>query len=81
MCILETFGGFLIVERKLQPPIQTLRSDKPNDCFFFLDDHTRGLSTFTVLAGCGGTVGYALGSVDWDNIVLGKINFHLQQSK
>ncbi|XP_065203859.1 proton-associated sugar transporter A-like isoform X1 [Planococcus citri] len=36
------------------------------------EDHTRGLSTFTVLAGCGGTVGYALGSVDWDNSALGR---------
>lgn len=32
------------------------------------DDHARGLTTFTVLAGFGGFIGYLLGSFDWTNI-------------
>ncbi|XKL66957.1 hypothetical protein PGB90_010377 [Kerria lacca] len=35
------------------------------------DDHTRGLSMFTVLAGCGGTIGYGFGAIDWDNSFMG----------
>ncbi|KAI4458988.1 sugar transporter [Holotrichia oblita] len=30
------------------------------------DDHARGLSTFTVMAGLGGFFGYALGGINWD---------------
>lgn len=42
--------------------------------FFVLDDHARGLTTFTVLAGCGGFIGYLLGAVDWTKInIFGKM--------
>lgn len=36
-----------------------------------LDDHARGLSTFTIMAGLGGFFGYALGGIDWDNTSIG----------
>ena len=29
------------------------------------DDHAVGLSTFTVMAGLGGSLGYAMGALDW----------------
>lgn len=32
------------------------------------DDHARGLTTFTVLAGLGGFVGYLMGAIDWTKI-------------
>ncbi|EEB20225.1 sucrose transport protein, putative [Pediculus humanus corporis] len=35
-------------------------------------DHARGLSTFTVMAGLGGFFGYALGGVNWDVTAIGK---------
>lgn len=35
------------------------------------EDHARGLSTFTVMAGLGGFMGYSLGGIDWDNTSLG----------
>ena len=34
-------------------------------------DHSVGLSSFTVLAGLGGALGYLLGGVDWENTALG----------
>ncbi|VVC96308.1 unnamed protein product [Leptidea sinapis] len=34
-------------------------------------DHARGLSTFTIMAGLGGFMGYALGGINWDNTSLG----------
>ncbi|XP_018326527.1 proton-associated sugar transporter A isoform X2 [Agrilus planipennis] len=37
-----------------------------------LDDHARGLSTFTVMAGLGGFMGYALGGINWDSTALGE---------
>lgn len=38
------------------------------------EDHARGLSTFTVMAGLGGFMGYSLGGIDWDNTSFGKIH-------
>lgn len=35
------------------------------------DDHARGLSTFTVMAGLGGFLGYALGGINWDATFIG----------
>ena len=34
------------------------------------EDHGVGLSTFTVMAGLGGSLGYVLGGVDWENTPL-----------
>ncbi|GJQ74265.1 hypothetical protein Trydic_g19165 [Trypoxylus dichotomus] len=35
------------------------------------DDHARGLSTFTIMAGLGGFFGYALGGINWDATRIG----------
>ncbi|CAH1374088.1 membrane-associated transporter protein [Tenebrio molitor] len=35
------------------------------------EDHARGLSTFTVMAGLGGFWGYALGGINWDATPIG----------
>ncbi|KAJ2952101.1 hypothetical protein O0L34_g4371 [Tuta absoluta] len=35
------------------------------------EDHAKGLSTFTVMAGLGGFMGYALGGINWDETSLG----------
>ncbi|KAL5010419.1 hypothetical protein ScPMuIL_012724 [Solemya velum] len=35
------------------------------------DDHSPGLTTFTVMAGLGGSVGYAMGGVDWNATTFG----------
>ncbi|CAH1281697.1 unnamed protein product [Diabrotica balteata] len=37
------------------------------------DDHARGLSTFTIMAGLGGFFGYALGGINWDATFIGEI--------
>ncbi|XP_014370922.2 proton-associated sugar transporter A [Papilio machaon] len=37
------------------------------------EDHARGLSTFTIMAGLGGFMGYALGGINWDETTLGAI--------
>ncbi|ERL87048.1 proton-associated sugar transporter A isoform X1 [Dendroctonus ponderosae] len=37
------------------------------------DDHARGLSTFTIMAGLGGFMGYALGGINWDVTFLGEL--------
>lgn len=37
-----------------------------------LEDHARGLSTFTIMAGLGGFMGYALGGINWDVTFIGK---------
>ena len=37
-----------------------------------LEDHAIGLSTFTIMAGLGGSLGYAMGGLDWG--VLGTCN-------
>ena len=31
-----------------------------------------GLSTFTIMAGLGGSLGYAMGGINWDNTFIGK---------
>ena len=31
----------------------------------FSEDHAIGLSTFTIMAGLGGSLGYAMGGLDW----------------
>jgi solute carrier family 45 protein 1/2/4 len=38
----------------------------------FPEDHARGLSTFTIMAGLGGFLGYGLGGINWDVTALGK---------
>lgn len=35
------------------------------------EDHARGLSTFTIMAGLGGFMGYSLGGINWDNTSIG----------
>lgn len=35
------------------------------------EDHARGLSTFTIMAGLGGAVGYSLGGINWDATRIG----------
>ncbi|XP_063229088.1 proton-associated sugar transporter A [Bacillus rossius redtenbacheri] len=37
------------------------------------EDHARGLSTFTVMAGLGGFFGYALGGINWDATAIGEL--------
>ncbi|KAL4708308.1 hypothetical protein ACJJTC_007714 [Scirpophaga incertulas] len=37
------------------------------------EDHAKGLSTFTIMAGLGGFLGYALGGINWDETKLGEI--------
>lgn len=34
-------------------------------------DHAKGLSTFTIMAGLGGFMGYSLGAINWDETTLG----------
>lgn len=38
----------------------------------FSEDHAKGLSTFTIMAGLGGSIGYFLGALDWESTFLGK---------
>lgn len=35
------------------------------------EDHARGLSTFTIMAGLGGAFGYSLGGINWDATRIG----------
>jgi solute carrier family 45, member 1/2/4 len=35
------------------------------------EDHARGLSTFTIMAGLGGFLGYSLGGINWDATTIG----------
>lgn len=45
-----------------------------NCCFwFFLEDHAKGLSTFTIMAGLGGFMGYSLGGINWDETAIGNL--------
>ncbi|KAK4881231.1 hypothetical protein RN001_004550 [Aquatica leii] len=37
------------------------------------DDHARGLSTFTIMAGLGGFFGYATGGINWDITIIGSL--------
>uniref|UniRef100_A0A1B6D576 Proton-associated sugar transporter A n=1 Tax=Clastoptera arizonana TaxID=38151 RepID=A0A1B6D576_9HEMI len=36
-----------------------------------VEDHGKGLSTFTIMAGLGGFMGYALGGFNWEDTVIG----------
>jgi solute carrier family 45 protein 1/2/4 len=36
------------------------------------EDHSRGLSTFTLLAGAGGSLGYLLGAINWEQTHFGE---------
>ena len=38
------------------------------------EDHARGLSTFTIMAGLGGCMGYAMGGINWDATAIGNKN-------
>ncbi|GFU08344.1 membrane-associated transporter protein [Nephila pilipes] len=35
------------------------------------DDHAAGLSTFTLMAGLGGSLGYVMGAIHWEDTILG----------
>lgn len=35
------------------------------------EDHAKGLSTFTIMAGLGGFMGYSLGGINWDGTMIG----------
>ena len=39
---------------------------------YYSEDHAIGLATFTIMAGLGGSLGYAMGGIDWGP--LGKIS-------
>lgn len=41
------------------------------NCYIFIDDHAKGLSTFTIMAGLGGFMGYGLGGINWDATAIG----------
>lgn len=36
-----------------------------DDAISFTEDHTVGLSSFTIMAGLGGSLGYAMGAFNW----------------
>ena len=36
--------------------------------FPFTEDHAIGLSTFTIMAGLGGSLGYAMGAFNWGSL-------------
>lgn len=36
------------------------------------EDHARGLSTFTIMAGLGGFMGYSMGGINWDATEIGR---------
>lgn len=42
------------------------------------EDHAKGLSTFTIMAGLGGFMGYSLGAINWEETSFGnaKIQFN-----
>ena len=46
-----------------------------DDPFPSSEDHAVGLSTFTVMAGLGGSLGYAMGAINWGR--LGKANTYV----
>lgn len=37
------------------------------------EDNAKGLSTFTIMAGLGGFMGYSLGAIDWEGTFLGDL--------
>lgn len=36
------------------------------------EDHAKGLSTFTIMAGLGGFMGYSMGGINWDATAIGR---------
>uniref|UniRef100_A0A0A1WQY2 Membrane-associated transporter protein n=1 Tax=Zeugodacus cucurbitae TaxID=28588 RepID=A0A0A1WQY2_ZEUCU len=43
------------------------------------EDHVKGLSTFTIMAGLGGFMGYSMGAIDWDTTIIGqKLGGHIK---
>lgn len=36
------------------------------------EDNAKGLSTFTIMAGLGGFMGYSMGAIDWDDTFIGE---------
>ncbi|XP_036232925.1 proton-associated sugar transporter A isoform X2 [Bactrocera oleae] len=43
------------------------------------EDHVKGLSTFTIMAGLGGFMGYSMGAVNWDATIIGqKLGGHIK---
>lgn len=51
--------------------MKTTSQNRTTGFKYILDDHARGLSTFTIMAGLGGFMGYALGGINWDVTFLG----------
>lgn len=45
-----------------------------------VEDHALGLSTFTIMAGLGGSLGYAMGGINWDATFIGIIKITQQHS-
>ena len=47
--------------------VDPTHSNKDHFTYNFLvsEDHAIGLSTFTIMAGLGGSMGYAMGAIDW----------------
>jgi len=45
------------------------------------EDHARGLSTFTIMAGLGGCMGYAMGGINWDVTAIGELIYFIFQFK
>lgn len=41
------------------------------------EDHARGLSTFTVMAGLGGFMGYSLGAINWEETAIGIVKLYI----
>lgn len=44
-------------------------------------DHAKGLSTFTIMAGLGGFMGYSLGAINWEETSFGKFMSLLKKIK
>lgn len=44
------------------------------------ENHAKGLTTFTIMAGLGGFMGYSLGGINWDDTFIG-MNSELKRSK
>lgn len=49
-----------------------VQDESNNNMKFTAEDHAKGLSTFTIMAGLGGCIGYLLGGIDWDSLKFGK---------
>lgn len=46
-------------------PLATAIDVGIDDAISFTEDHTVGLSSFTIMAGLGGSLGYAMGAFNW----------------